>query len=197
MDNLWGIVLAAGASTRMKTQKMLLPYNGKTVLETVITNASFTLNKNLMVVTGSHREEIIPLVEKLEVNYCINSEYMQGMLSSVICGFNSLPESAKAALILLGDQPQISPDVIQKLKKAWLKSDKGIVIPVWEEKRGHPVLIETKFRNEINRLHPELGLKNLMNNHTDEILEVDCGSPGILRDMDTIEDYKNEINLIN
>ncbi len=58
MKEIWAIILAAGSSTRMKKQKLLLPFKGKTIIETVIENAVSTVGKNVMVVLGSNREEI-------------------------------------------------------------------------------------------------------------------------------------------
>jgi molybdenum cofactor cytidylyltransferase len=197
MDDVWGIVLAAGASTRMKTQKMLLPFAGKTVIETVVDRIFGALKKNIMVVLGSHQDEIVPLIENLQVPYCINENYMHGMHTSVICGFCSLPARAKAALIVLGDQPQIKNQTIDLLTKEWQRCGKGIVIPAVNGRRGHPVLIETRFREAICSIGPGEGLRGFINSHQDDICEVECGNPDILRDMDTPEDYLREINKTN
>jgi len=195
MAELWAIVLAAGASTRMKTQKMLLPYNGKTVIDTVLQTAKETLGGNVITVIGSSSEEILPIAKKMEVGYCINSDYMAGMLSSVICGFSALPGEAEAALILLGDQPQLKEEVIRLVADAWRKSGKGIVIPVYDGHRWHPVLIETRFRKDISALDPDQGLRGLLKKYPAEICGIECGTADILRDIDTPEDYEKEINL--
>jgi molybdenum cofactor cytidylyltransferase len=179
----------------MKKQKMLLTYNGSTIVETVVKNASVAVKKNIVVVLGSQRVEIASQLESAKVKTCINYNYLDGMLSSVVCGFRALPESAKAALVFLGDQPQISGQVAQKVIEAWLRSDKGIVIPAFNRRRGHPALIETKYKTEIENLDTEKGLRSLYQKFTSDILEVECNFPEILRDIDTPEDYKMEINL--
>lgn len=192
---IWAIVLAAGKSTRMKTQKLLLPFNGKTIIETVILNIFPELRKNILVVLGSHHDEIKKQIDKLPVKTCMNENYAEGMLSSVICGFRNLPESAGAALVFLGDQPQIPGEVTRRVLEAWQNSGKGIVIPVTNGRRGHPVLIETKYKTEIEKLDPGKGLRQLMEKFAGDVEEAECNLPEILRDIDTPEEYSKEINL--
>lgn len=192
---VWAIILAAGKSTRMKTQKLLLPFNGKTIIETVILNIIPELGKNILVVLGSHHDEIKKQIDKLPVKTCMNENYTEGMLSSVICGFRALPSDIDAALVFLGDQPQIPGKVIQLVLKTWQNSGKGIVIPVTSGRRGHPVLIETKYKTEIEKLDPEKGLRQLMEKFAGDVEEAECNLPEILRDIDTPEEYSREINL--
>ena len=194
MDNIGAIVLAAGASTRMKRQKMLLPYYGKTVIETVIDNVLNSV-KNVVVILGSHKNEIYRQIRKLPVKISVNKNYLGGMLSSAICGFKSLPDKTEAALIVLGDQPQISGNVINTVIEAWKSSGKGIIIPTYNGRRGHPSLIETKYRNEIEALDPEKGLRSLFQKFENDIFEIECNFPEILRDIDTPEDYTYETNI--
>lgn len=197
MDKIWAIILAAGKSTRMKQQKLLMPFNGKAIVETVISKIMPVLKSNIMVVLGSNRIEIEEKINEYRVESCFNKNYEMGMLSSVVCGFNSIPESADAALVFLGDQPQISTEVIRDVIRTWKQSDKGMVIPTFNGKRGHPVLIETKYTEEINRLNPGKGLRQLMQKFSEDIVEVEVAEGEILRDIDTPEDYKFEIEKSN
>jgi molybdenum cofactor cytidylyltransferase len=194
MNEIWAIVLAAGASTRMKTQKLLLPFNGKTLIETVVENAARSVDTNIMVVLGSHSEEIKTAVGNHNLQFCVNENYMNGMLSSAICGFQALPPEAKAALVFLGDQPQIPSQAAEKVIEAWKHSKKGIVMPTFNGRRGHPVLIETRFKTEIEKLDPERGLRTLSEKYKNDVLEVECEIPEILKDIDTPEEYEREIN---
>ncbi len=195
MNDIGAIVLAAGASTRMKKQKMLLPYGGETIIERVIKNIKSVKEFNIHVVLGSHYEEITKKISNLQVDICINENYQEGMLSSVICGLSAVSEDVKAVLIFLGDQPQIPPEVNRKVIAAWRKSEKGIVIPIFEGRRGHPTLIETRYRDEIKNLDNNQGLRQLMRIFQEDVFEVECGRNEILRDIDTPEDYQNEISL--
>jgi molybdenum cofactor cytidylyltransferase len=192
INNIWAIVLAAGESKRMKKQKLLLPFKGKTMIESVIENIAPVLNDKILVVLGSHRYEIRQQIHKLPVVFCVNKNYKEGMLSSVISGFRALPGNAEAAIVFLGDQPQIPTGVIKKVVDSWLDTDNGIIIPVFNGKRGHPVMISMKYREDIENLDPKNGLRQLMDKKKKDIVEVECGRPEILRDIDTPEDYNKE-----
>lgn len=191
---VWAIILAAGKSTRMHKQKLLLPFQDESIISRVTKTAMHTVNQNVVVVLGSHREEIREHVGNLHLQFCVNPDYETGMLSSVICGFQALPEHAQAAILFLGDQPHIPNTVPDQIIKAWEKSGKGIIIPVFSGKRGHPVLIETKYKKEIEQLDHTQGLRALMEKFHDDVYEVECDAPEIIRDIDTPADYQYEIN---
>lgn len=193
-QEIWAIVLAAGKSTRMQEQKLLLPFHGETIIRKVVTKAMHAANGKVMVVLGSHSKEVREQAGSNGLEFCFNPVYESGMLSSVICGFDALPEDAKAAILFLGDQPQIPDTVPGRIMEAWKNSGKGIVIPVFTGKRGHPVLIETKYKKEIKQLDPNKGLKALMEKFNGDVHEVECNSPEITRDIDTPADYHFEIN---
>ena len=194
MNEIWAIILAAGASTRMKQQKLLLPFNGKTIIETVVENIAQTVNSNIMVVLGSHLDQIREQIVNYNVKFCLNENFMDGMLSSVICGFSALPEGAEAALIFLGDQPQIPSHTTGLVVDAWRQSGKGIIMPTFNGRRGHPLLIETRYKAEIEQLDPEKGLRTLSEKFKNDVYEVECNIPEILRDIDTPEEYQYEIS---
>jgi len=196
MGGLWSIILAAGESKRMGFPKMLLTFNGRTMIENVIRNVTGSVVDNTMVVLGADREALIELVKKSSVKYCYNDNYKEGMLSSVKCGFRNLPSDFEAVLVFQGDQPMITPKVINTVIEAYRLSGKGIVIPVYEKKRGHPLLINRKYRNKIEKLDTREGLRSLAYQFSDDVLEVKTDDSGILRDFDTYEDYKKEINQI-
>ncbi len=194
MKNVWAIILAAGSSTRMHRQKLLLPFHGLSVIEKVVKIAADLLTHNVIVVLGSNSDEIRRQINNPNLNYCKNPNYSEGMLSSVICGFQALPGNAEAAVIFLGDQPHIPAAVPEQLLAAWKTSGKGIIIPTYSGKRGHPILIETKYKTDIEQLDKNKGLRNLMENFSSQIFEMECTAAEITRDIDTPEDYFYEIN---
>jgi molybdenum cofactor cytidylyltransferase len=196
MNGLWAIILAAGESKRMGSPKMLLPFNNKTMLETVIGNVTGSEIDNVLVVLGSGRDKLTELVEKCNVRHCYNDNYKSGMLSSVKCGFKNLPSELEAVLVFQGDQPLISPEVINMVISAYRSSDKGIVIPAFKSKRGHPLLIDQKYRDEIEKLDDSKGLRSLSLNYPDDVLQFETDSEGVLRDFDTWEEYKKETTQI-
>jgi len=173
----------------MGTQKLLLPYGERTIIESVIQHVFESGLKNLMLVLGANNEEIKKATAHLGVHYCLNKDHQDGMLSSVICGFRSIPKDATAALVYLGDQPDIPPKVTKAVIKAFNENSKGIVIPVFNNKRGHPLLVDMKYLKDIESLNLEKGLRSLIHLFPDDVLEVEVDEPEILEDIDTREDY--------
>ncbi len=196
MSDMWGIILAAGESTRMKVQKLLLPFQGKTIIEKVIENVTGSEVDHILVVVGCDKQEITGAIEHLPVLICSNDHYKKGMLSSVKNGFRSLPVTFEAALVFPGDQPMITAEAVNCVIEAYRMSGKGIVIPVYQNKRGHPLLINSRFREEIEKLEDQEGLRGLAIKFPGDVLEVEVSLPGILRDIDTPEEYMNVINQI-
>ena len=194
MSEIWGIILAAGESKRMGFPKMLLTFNGKSMIENVINNVERSEVDKTMVVLGSHREILTEIILKTNVSICYNDNYKEGMLSSVKCGFKNMPSDFKAVLVFQGDQPFIPPDVINSVIQKYLSSGKGIVMPVYGMKRGHPLLIDRKYSQEIEKLDPDEGLRALSHKFPGDVQEVETDDPGILRDFDTFEDYKSGTN---
>jgi molybdenum cofactor cytidylyltransferase len=161
------------------------------MIETVIDHIMHSEVDEILVVLGSNRENIECVLKDTPVRSVHNPRFKEGMLSSIQKGFVSLPKEAEAVLVFLGDQPMIPSSVIDQIITAYRFSEKGIVIPVYDQKRGHPVLISTKYREEVAHLNPQVGLRELIHNHPEDILEVDLDSSSILEDIDTPEDYKN------
>jgi molybdenum cofactor cytidylyltransferase len=193
MGEIWAIILAAGESRRMKVPKMLLPFNGKTMIEKVIENVTMSEVFSTLVVLGSYRDEILGIISYLPVNHCYNESYKNGMLSSVQCGFKNLPVNYDAVLVFPGDQPFIEPEVINRIIYAYRETGKGIIIPVYRKKRGHPLLIDYKYKDVVKKLPYDEGLHSLANMYQEDVFEVKTRSKGILKDFDTKEDYLNEI----
>lgn len=194
MGGIWGIILAAGESRRMGFPKMLLSFNGRTMIENVIWNVSRSDIENTIVVLGANKEIVMELIDNTSVKHCYNDNYKDGMLSSVKSGFRNLPLDFKAVLVFQGDQPMITPKSINTVIEAYRLTGKGIVIPVYNKKRGHPLLIDRKYREEVENLDINIGLRSLAFQFSDDVLEVETDDSGILIDIDTYDDYKKIIN---
>ncbi|MDO9039768.1 MAG: nucleotidyltransferase family protein, partial [Bacteroidota bacterium] len=119
MNDVWAIVLAAGMSTRMGTQKLLLPFDGKTIVEKVVENILKSGIVNVVVVLGANSVEITEVLKSWPVQTIWNENFREGMHTSVISGVNVLPENAKAVMIFLGDQPFIPVNVSATVVEAW------------------------------------------------------------------------------
>jgi molybdenum cofactor cytidylyltransferase len=186
---IWAVVLAAGESKRMGEPKLLLPLAGRTIIEAVVEQALASRADRIVVVLGAERERIEAQIHRFPVEIAFNPDYQSGMLSSVIRGVATLPGSAQAALILLADQPFITSGVINTVIAAYEKNKKGIVVPVHGGRRGHPLLLDMKYRKDIGRLNPEIGLKELLQKHPGDIHKVFIRNSAVLRDIDNREDY--------
>ena len=197
MSGICAIVLAAGESKRMGYPKMLLDFHGKTMLETVINNVKASGVDDILVVLGAYRNELENIVMKTGIRSCYNDIYKEGMLTSVQCGFRNIPDKTEAVLVFQGDQPLITSKVIVKVIEEYKRSGKGLVIPVYKNRRGHPLLVAGKYYSEIGKLDPQRGLRSLPEIFSSDVEEVVVDECGILRDFDTFEEYRNEINQIH
>ena len=191
---IWAVVLAAGESKRMGRPKQLLPYGPSTILENVLDKALASPVDGTLVVLGAAAERIAPLLSKRPVETVLNPDFRSGMLSSVRCGLRALPGSARAALIFLGDQPEVSPATARLVIEEYRRTARGIVLPVHRRRGGHPLLIDLKYRGEIGLLSAGIGLRELLSRHPDDTLRIEVDDPGVSLDIDTPEDYDARIN---
>ncbi len=187
------MILAAGESRRMGRPKLLLPIGGKSMIETLVDEVLRSKSDRTVVVLGAEKEKIDRILSKRPVARVFNTRYREGMLSSIQTGFEAVPDKAEAVLVCLGDQPLIPFFVLDRLIEAYKDTRKGIILPVYKESRGHPILIDMKYKPEIKRISPNIGLKALVHNHPRDVLEVEVNAPQILKDIDKPEDYIREL----
>jgi molybdenum cofactor cytidylyltransferase len=176
----------------MGKQKLLLPFAGKTLIQTVLANVAGSRVDRILVVLGSDWEKVRETIKPFSVGIALNPDFRSGMLSSVLCGIRALPGDTQAVLIVLGDQPMISSAVINRILAAFPSSGKGIIVPTYEGRRGHPLLIDLKYKAEIEALDPGTGLRGLIRRHAEDLFEVEVPSPAILKDIDNRQDYLQE-----
>jgi CTP:molybdopterin cytidylyltransferase MocA len=142
------------------------------------------------VVLGAWREEIEPVIQTRPVSIVVNSDFDRGMVSSVQAGFLALPPGEGVVFIVPGDHPGITPDVFTRLLQVRNESRAGLVVPVFGERAGHPLLVDLRFRAEIGHLDPDVGLRGLLALHPDHVCRVPVADAGILLDLDTPGDYR-------
>lgn len=186
---IWAVVLAAGESRRMGTQKLLLPFGESTIVENVVRAALDSSLQGIVVVLGADEGQVREKLSLYPVTFAVNENYAQGMLSSVQAGFEALPEKATAAVVMLGDQPFVTAETVDELIARHRETRKGIVLPVHGGRRGHPVLIATKYKSDILGLSPEGTLRQVVHACAADVLEVAVDDPNVLRDIDTPDDY--------
>lgn len=186
-----GIILSAGESKRMGTPKQLLPWGNTIVLQHVVDVAAASRLERVELILGARAEEIagrITLPAKTLI--AVNQDFREGMGSSVKCGIRNSPADAKAFMLLLGDQPLIDVRVIDALLDAYRTVGHGIVIPVYNGRRGHPVIFAARYREELLSIGDQ-GAREVVKNHREDIGEVPMNVPEILVDMDTPQEYQN------
>jgi molybdenum cofactor cytidylyltransferase len=183
------IILAAGQSKRMGQPKMLLPWGNTTVLEKVIATFKAADVEDILVVTGGVRDAVESLVGG-SAQIIFNPNYAKGeMLSSVQVGLVGLKPGAEAALIGLGDQPQVRERSVRSVLKAYRNSGASLVVPSFQMRRGHPWLVARVHWDEILEMRSPASLRDFLNRHADEIHYVELHHESVLQDLDTPGDY--------
>ncbi len=178
------IVLAAGKSTRMGQPKMLLPWGNTTVLGKVIETVQSAGIREIVIVTNS---EIARQILNYQLPIVINDG--GEMLSSIQIGLQAQKPSVEAALFCLGDQPQIEERSVRNVCEAFQQSRANLVAPSYRMRRGHPWLAARPLWGEILAMREPETMRDFLNRHHDEIHYIECGTPTILQDVDTPEDY--------
>jgi molybdenum cofactor cytidylyltransferase len=177
----------------MGTPKQLLPWRKTFILQQVIENAQASRLGMILLVLGSHADEIAGKIKiSSKTRIVVNQDYREGMSSSVKCGVKNAPAETEAYMLLLGDQPSIDPDVINKLIDCYQTDKHGIIIPVYDGRRGHPVVFDVKYKQELLAIG-DGGAKVVVDNHVRDILEIRVDSVEVLTDIDTPQDYQNAI----
>ncbi len=188
------IVLAAGLSSRMGTFKPLLPFGKVTVIEHILHVLLGCSLSEVLLVTGHEQEAIEAAVRSLPVQTYYNAAYKQAsMLSSIQIGLHAATASSSGALIVLGDQPSIRAEVITRLVTAFREQSASIVVPSYNMRRGHPILVGRSQWSVILDLPANTSLREYVRAQ-DDVFHVELDSPDVLRDMDTHADYVRELN---
>ncbi len=183
------IILAAGESKRMGQPKMLMPWGRSTVLQTVISTLQTAGVDDILVVTGGARKQIEMLIGK-SVQTVFNENYVQGeMLSSVQIGLAAKKHEASAALICLGDQPQVQVRSVQRILQEYKEVKAPIIVPSYQMQRGHPWLVARELWNELLKMRAPATPREFLNRHSKDIRYVELDTPTALQDIDTPEDY--------
>jgi molybdenum cofactor cytidylyltransferase len=187
-----GLILAAGESTRMGTDKALLLYRDRTFLETIAQAFRDAGLERITVVLGHHAEEIRGKTNLEGVEVVVNENYARGQTSSLQAGLRKLagPE-VEAVVLSLVDHPGISAETVRTIVARFRETQCAVVVPTYQNQRGHPVLIARGLFDELLRLSPDSGANAILRRHYSEKGMVETNDPGILLDIDTPEAYQN------
>ena len=182
------VVLAAGKSERMGTNKLLLEVGGRTILDRLLDALDASTVEEVFVVLGHRPEELRPTVETHRAKTVLNTDYEEGMTSSFKTGLRRV--SADAVFLILGDQLGLDVGLIERMAEIMTSHpDALIVSPVYEGRKGHPVLFGRAIFDEILGLGEGENLRQVVDRHEDEQRLVE-GDFWCSVDFDTPEEFE-------
>ena len=185
------IVLAAGQSSRMGANKLLLPLDGKPLLAHVVDAARASNVTSIVMVLGYQAEKIRALFDGGDIKFVLNENYRQGMAGSLKCGLAAAPDDCDGAMIFLGDMPDISAELTNRIIAAFDPGQgRAIIVPVKAGRQGHPVLWGRRFFPLLQeKLSGDSGAKNLIEENAGWVARVEAAQDGVFADIDTLEAF--------
>ena len=194
LNNVYALVLAAGASSRMGSAKQLLPWQGKTLLEQALSTAQQLLAERVIVILGANAELIQNQINLDGTSSVINHDWQLGMAGSLQLGIKSLPADCQAILILLCDQPLITSQHLQQLLQIWLSHPQQIVASAYAQGLGVPVIFPAHYFTKLQVLTGDQGAKRLLRDYAAQVISVEI--PQAALDIDRIEDYQRLLDTL-
>jgi molybdenum cofactor cytidylyltransferase len=185
------LILAAGYSSRMGRFKPLLELGGKTVIERAVCLFRDAGIRDIRVVAGYRSDLLEPLLEQLGVRVIHNPSYDEGMFSSVTAALEDLDETVESFFILPADIPLIHALTVRRLLDFHRHEPDKILVPCFMNRRGHPVLIPSMYREKIRAWRGEGGLRGALGRLGQSVLPLEVDDGNILLDCDTPENYED------
>ena len=186
---LAAVILSGGASTRMGSPKALLPYQGRPFLEHLLKVTDHPKIGVRRVVLGAHAEPIAKAIPLNADEIVINQEWEQGQLSSLQAALRSLPPGTDGMLLCLIDHPLISKDLVDALIEQFYATKAPVVLPVFQGRRGHPVIFSSKVYEELERAPADIGARGVVWAHTKEVSECATGEEGCVLNLNDPETF--------
>ena len=188
MPRIAAIVLAAGLSSRMGSNKLLAPVRGTPMVRHAVEAALASAASAVVVVTGNGGADVRRAVAPFSPLFVDNPDFSRGLSTSLKCGLSALAEDCDGVLILLGDMPDVSTALLDKLIAAFDPSeDRAICVATRHGRRGNPVLWARRFFPEMLSLEGDIGARHLIAQYGELVCEVEAADDGPLTDIDTPE----------
>jgi molybdenum cofactor cytidylyltransferase len=192
-----GLILAAGESSRMGRLKQLLPWGGATLVEWQVAQMLEAGVDDVVVVVGHSAEAVAEAVQRTSARAAINDAYKEGRASSVRCGAAAIPDGAEAIVILSVDQPRPAW-LTRRLIEAWRSQPAPIVMPTFDGRRGHPILVAGSLLEELRSVtEAGLGLRAVTQSHATETAFVAIDRAAVNIDLNTPADYEAALAAYN
>jgi molybdenum cofactor cytidylyltransferase len=191
INNCALVILAAGQSSRLGRPKQLLTYHNKTLLQRAIDTAKQSAVQSIILVLGSNADIILRATDISETHVVKNDDWQSGMASTIRCGIEGLKTidaAIDAVILMVCDQPFVTPDLLNDLIKKQRETSKPIVASEYVENIGTPALFHERFFAELMALKGDAGAKKIMLQYSDLVETISFPDGGI--DIDTIDDYK-------
>ena len=182
-----GLVLAAGGSSRLGRPKQLLPYGGATLLDAVLATARACAFDQLLVALGGSAEAVRDGVDLRGADVVLNPGFGRGCSSSIAAAMGSLDPRCDVLVLLLGDQPGVTPRTVGRLLAG--RGDAPLAVCRYGDGRGHPFAFGRTVFGELGELHGDKAVWKLLDRRPADVVEVDVPGPVPL-DVDTWADYE-------
>lgn len=183
------ILLGAGESKRMGINKLTLPFGRKNVLERTLESLLRSNVKEVVVVINKKTKCELRHFKKKNVKVVLNPYYKRGMSSSIKYGLRFINPKTQGILIALGDQPLLKAKTLNLLIQRFIQNEKGIVLPSFQGKRGHPVIFHKRYLKELLNLKGDTGGRSIIKRYPEDVLVVSVKSKAVISDIDTWKDY--------
>ena len=192
---LAAVILSGGESKRMSSPKALIPCRGKTFLEHLLEAARHPRISPVIVVLGPHADAIRQAVNLDAVNVVINQEWEKGQLSSIQAAVRELQkrDETDGFLLFLVDHPFISARLVDQLVAEFYRSEKPIVLPAFQGKRGHPVIFARRLYEELLAAPLDKGARTVVWAHAGEVLEVPTEEEGVVLNLNDPENLRRAL----
>ncbi|MDR3494466.1 MAG: molybdopterin-binding/glycosyltransferase family 2 protein [Ancalomicrobiaceae bacterium] len=186
--NIAAVVMAAGRSSRMGgPNKLLARLDGKPLVAHAVDAAIASSVRSVIVVTGHMEAEVRGALSGRDVTFVHNPDFAEGMSTSLKAGIVAVPEEAEAAIILLGDMPRVTAEMIDRLIAGYDPiAGQLIVVPTFEGRRGNPVVWSRRFFTDLAQVTGDAGARNVIGQYPEATVEVELG-PGVALDLDTAD----------
>jgi molybdenum cofactor cytidylyltransferase len=193
MSIISAILLGAGESKRMGVDKLSLPWGRKTVLEHCFETLLQSEVKEIVVVLSIRNKGIKHLLQGRKVKVVVNPHSNRGMSNSIRKGLRAIHPSSPGILIAFGDQPLLKTRTINALVRAFDRREEGIIIPSFQARKGHPVIFHKRYRKELLNLRGDVGGRTIVERHPEDVRMVPVKSEGVVKDVDTWQNYEKEV----